>query len=137
MPRKQTTTQDNASATDKPKKALAFPKLIPADAPTSGGYVGAQGNPERGDMLVDVRRYVPHPTIKDSYIGRVENKTSAGTFRAVVFDKPYSMADLRRGSQKQDIKVPPAIRKSRADARFYVEHSWKSRHSASEVKKEA
>lgn len=140
-----TSSPDNAKATPKgstlsptpeasptkEKKALAFPKFAPPA--TSGGYVGAQGNPERGDRLIDERRYVPHSTLKGHYIGRVENRTNAGTFRAIVFDKPYDMVDLQKGRQKQDIKVPPAIRKSRSDARFYVEHNWASRHSEKEA----
>lgn len=126
MATKKTTAPDNTRASERPKKALAFPKFAPPT--TSGGYVGAQGNPERGDRLIDERRYVPHPTISKHFIGRVENRTASGTFRAIVFDQPYSMEDLQKGRQKQDIKVPPAIRKSRGDARFYVEHNWASRH---------
>lgn len=122
--KKKTTTAKSAAESE-----VAYPH-IPIAKPTSGGYVGVHGNPERGDMLVDERRYVQLREDGEGpkrYIGRIERKSDKG-FRAVVFDKPYTMEDLRHSRQRQDASIPPAFRASRSDAKFYIEHSWKSRH---------
>lgn len=127
MPRNNT-TPDNATETSTPSKG---PRTTPAPPHVKvEGSKSIFDHKELRDMQVDENRYVPNPEDHSTYIGRIEKLPQAANittrFRGVLFDRPYSHAEITRGATKLAPNIGAFLRNSKADIRFALLHRWKS-----------